>query len=222
MGSHPCQHNEAMTTPITVLIADDHPVVRGGLAALLSTLPGIEVVAQAGDGDAALREATLLKPDVAILDLRMPRMDGVETTRRITAGGRTAVLVLSMVEDSALIREALAAGARGYLVKGAEPDEIEQAVRAVASGSFILSRDVADRVLGGDATSSQQAFPQLTTRERDVLELISRGLGNAAISQRLDIAAKTVGNHISSIFLKLGVATRAEAIAAARDAGVGA
>jgi DNA-binding NarL/FixJ family response regulator len=210
-----------MTATIRVLIADDHPVVRGGLAALLGTLPGIEVVAQAGDGEAAVREAVLTKPDVAILDLRMPRMDGVEATRRIVAGGVTAVLVLSMVEDAELVRDALSAGARGYLVKGAEPDEIEQAVRAVASGSFILSSDIAARVLHGAARSAV-AFPQLTGRERDVLGLISRGVGNGGIAQELGIAGKTVGNHISSIFLKLGVSTRAEAIAAARDAGVGA
>jgi DNA-binding NarL/FixJ family response regulator len=210
-----------MTATIRVLIADDHPVVRGGLAALLGTLPGIEVVAQAGDGEAAVREAVLTKPDVAILDLRMPRLDGVEATRRIVAGGLTAVLVLSMVEDAELVRDALAAGARGYLVKGAEPDEIEQAVRAVASGSFILSSDIAARLLTVTAGSAV-AFPQLTGRERDVLGLISRGVGNGVIAQELGIAGKTVGNHISSIFLKLGVSTRAEAIAAARDAGVGA
>ena len=215
--------NVRMTSDaIRVLIVDDHPVVRGGLAALLGTLDAIEVVGDAADGLEAVREATLLRPDVVILDLRMPGIDGVEASRRITAAlPGTAVLVLSMVDDDDLVSAALAAGARGYLVKGAQPDEIEQAVRAVARGAAVLSPEVAATVLNraGGATASR-GFPQLTSREREVLTLISRGRSNAAIAAELVIAPKTVGNHVSAIFLKLGVATRAEAIATARDGGI--
>ncbi|WP_062462672.1 response regulator [Demequina soli] len=211
-------------SPIRVLIADDHPVVRGGLAALLRTLPGIEVVAEAADGAGAVREALLTRPDVVILDLRMPVLDGVGAARRITADVPSAgVLVLTMFDEDALIAEALAAGARGYLLKGAEPEEIERAVRAVAAGAAILSPQVAARVLGRASTPQPaQAFPHLTSREHEVLDLIARGLANHAIADRLGIAAKTVGNHVSAIFAKTGVATRAEAIVLARDGGLGA
>jgi DNA-binding NarL/FixJ family response regulator len=211
-----------MTT--RVLLADDHPVVLGGLVALLGTLPGIEVVGQVGDGAAAVREVALQRPDVVVMDLRMPGMDGVEATRRIVADyPDVAVLVLTMFDEDALIADALAAGARGYLLKGAAQDEIERALRAVAAGDAIFSHDVAERVLrrSADPRRSRTALPQLTDRERDVTDLLARGLSNAAIAERLDIAPKTVGNHISSIFLKLGVATRAEAIVLARESGLG-
>ena len=211
-----------MTT--RVLLADDHPVVRGGLVALLDTLPGIEVVAQVGDGAAAIREVALLRPDVVVMDLRMPGMGGVEATRRIAADyPDIGVLVLTMFDEDALIADALAAGARGYLLKGAEQDEIERALRAVAAGDANFSHDVAERILRRsiDTSPSRGALPQLTDRERDVTELLARGLSNAAIAENLDIAPKTVGNHISAIFLKLGVATRSEAIVVARESGLG-
>lgn len=211
-----------MTT--RVLLADDHPVVLGGLVALLGTLTDIEVVGQVGDGAAAVREVALQRPDVVVMDLRMPGMDGVEATRRIVADyPDVAVLVLTMFDEDALIADALAAGARGYLLKGAAQDEIERALRAVAAGDAIFSHDVAERVLrrSVDPRGSGAALPQLTDRERDVTDLLARGLSNAAIAERLDIAPKTVGNHISAIFLKLGVATRAEAIVLARESGLG-
>jgi len=209
---------------IRVLLADDHPVVRGGLVALLETLAGVEVVGQAADGAAAVRETALLHPDVVVMDLRMPGMDGVEATRRIAAGfPGTAVLVLTMFDEDALIADALAAGARGYLLKGAEQEEIERAVRAVAAGEAIFSRDVAERVLRRSASppASAPPLPRLTDREREVTDLVARGLSNAAIARRLSISPKTVGNHVSAIFAKLGVATRAEAIVTAREAGLG-
>ncbi|THG28538.1 response regulator [Naasia lichenicola] len=210
--------------PIRVLVADDHPIVRGGLVALLDTLDGVEVVAQAADGAAAVREAVLSRPDVVILDLRMPHLDGVQAARRMAVEvPETAVLVLTMFDEDELIADALAAGARGYLLKGAEPEEIERAVRAVAAGGAIFSADVASRVLGRSrASEPAPAFPQLTAREREVLDLIARGISNAAIATRLGIAAKTIGNHISAIFLKLGVASRPEAIVLARESGFGA
>ena len=206
---------------IRVLVADDHPVVRGGVIALLGTLAGIEVVGEAGSGRATLRETALLHPDVVVMDLRMPDLDGVETTRRITAEyPATAVLVLTMFDEDLMVGQALDAGARGYLVKGAEPEEIEGAIRAVASGNAVFSRGIAQRVLGR-GVGAPAILPQLTERERDVLELIARGLSNPAIAGQLERSPKTIGNHISAIFLKLGVATRSEAIVVARDAGLG-
>ena len=209
--------------PVRVLLADDHPVVRGGLVALIDTLPGIEVVGQVGDGQQALRETALLRPDVVIMDLRMPVLDGVEATRRIVGDyPGVAVLVLTMFDQDALIADALAAGARGYLLKGAEQDEIERAIRAVASGEAIFSRAVAARVLRRISPEPvRRPLPGLTPRELEVTELLAAGLSNAAIAERLCLAPKTIGNNISAIFVKLGVATRAEAIVRARNAGLG-
>ena len=212
---------EEPSKPIRVLLADDHPMIRRGLMSLLSTLPGVEVVGEAGTGREVLREAALARPDVVVMDLRMPELDGVETTRRLArAHPQVAVLVLTMFDEDQLISEALAAGARGYLLKGAEQDEIERAIRAVAAGDVIFSALVADRVLRG-VTAPAPALPALSEREGQVLDLIATGLGNEAIAGRLALAPKTVGNHISSIFLKLGVATRSEAIVLARNAGLG-
>ncbi|MFC4533823.1 response regulator [Sphaerisporangium dianthi] len=212
------------SAPIRVLLADDHPVVRRGLAALLGTLAGMEVVAQAGTGEEALREVALNRPDVAVMDLRMPSLDGVEATRRIVRDHPgTAVLVLTMFHEDALVAEALRAGARGYLLKVAEQDEIERAIRAVAAGDVIFSGAVAERVLG-QVTAGERAappLPQLSPREREVLDLMATGATNGAIAHRLGLAHKTVGNHISAIFFKLGVATRGEAIVMARDSGLG-
>jgi DNA-binding NarL/FixJ family response regulator len=206
-----------------VVIVDDHPVVRGGLVALLDTLAGIEVVGQAGDGEGAVRAVALERPDVVVMDLRMPGLGGVEATRRITADyPGVAVLVLTMFDEDALIADALAAGARGYLLKGADQDEIERALRTVASGDIVFSGGVAARVMRQfSSAATTRTLPQLSAREREVTELIAAGLSNQAIAERLTLAPKTVGNHVSSIFLKLGVATRAEAIVLARDAGLG-
>lgn len=220
-------HNGAMEAEqpaiIRVIVADDHPVVRGGLIALLSTLDGVEVAGEVGDGRAVLREVALTRPDVVVMDLRMPMLDGVEATRRITAEHPgVGVLVLTMFDEDALVNAALAAGARGYLLKGAGPHEIERAIRAVASGEAIFSREVAERVLRQvTPVLERMPLPQLSAREREVAELVARGLPNAVIAERLGLALKTVGNHMSAIFLKLGVATRAEAIVLARDAGLG-
>lgn len=209
--------------PVRVLLADDHPVVRGGLVALIDTLPGIDVVGQAGDGQQALRETAVLRPDVVVMDLRMPVLDGVEATRRIVRDyPGVAVLVLTMFDEDAMIADALAAGARGYLLKGAEQDEIDRAIRAVASGEAIFSRAVAAQVLRRISPEpARRPLPGLTPRELEVTDLLAAGLSNAVIAERLSLAPKTIGNHISAIFVKLGVATRAEAIVLARDAGLG-
>ena len=209
---------------VSVLVIDDHPLVRQGLRAVFEATGDVEVIAEADNGVDAVRLCVEHHPDVALMDLQLPGVHGIEATRQIThAAPATAVLVLTMFDEDEMITDALRAGARGYLLKGAEQQEIERAIRAVAAGEVIFSRDVAAKVLGrylGTANSSP-VLPELTGRERDVLDRIATGAGNSAIADALGLAPKTVGNHISSIFAKLGVSTRAEAIVVARRAGLG-
>jgi DNA-binding NarL/FixJ family response regulator len=211
--------------PITVVLVDDHPVVRGGLRALIESFGGFEVVGEAADGEAAVREVQLHRPDVAVMDVMMPRVDGVEATRRITrASPGTAVLVLSMADDDDVVFSAMQAGARGYLLKGAAQEEIERALKAVVAGEAIFGPGVAARVLGvfsHAGAGRADVFPGLTPREREVLELVAQGRRNAAIAATLGMAAKTVANHLSSIFAKLQVTDRSAAIVRARDEGLG-
>ena len=209
-----------------MVIVDDHPVVRRGLRALLDTLDGIEVVGEAGDGETAAEQAAGLRPDVVLMDLHMPGIGGIEATRRITEDAPdSAVLVMTMFDDEEMVVTAVQAGARGYLVKGAEQDEISRAIRAVASGEVIFGPDVAARVLGklGGATvgSTPQAFPELTDRERDILHLLATGQRTSSIAAELYLAPKTVSNALTSIFAKLQVDGRAEAIVVARERGFG-
>jgi len=212
-------------TGIRVLIADDHPVVRDGLTTLLSSVPGFEVVAEAGTGSEAVREAVVHSPDVALVDLQMPGMDGFEATREIARVAPTvAVLILTMHEDDDSVFTAMRAGARGYLVKGASQEEILGGITAVARGEAIFGPGVAQRVLAffrAGPTAVEPAFPELTPREREILDLLAAGLPNAAIGERLTLAPKTVANNVSSIFVKLQVAGRPEAIVRAREAGLG-
>jgi DNA-binding NarL/FixJ family response regulator len=215
---------DAAEALITVLVVDDHPVVRSGLRVLIDSLGGFRVVGEAGDGEAAVREVQLRRPDVVVMDVLMPGVDGVEATRRIVAATPgTAVLVLSMSEDDEVVFSAMRAGARGYLLKGAEQEEIDRALRAVVAGEAIFGPGVAARVLGHFAAppAATPAFPDLTPRERDVLEMLARGRRNAAIAAELGMAPKTVANHLSSVFVKLQVADRSEAIVRARDLGLG-
>jgi DNA-binding NarL/FixJ family response regulator len=209
---------------IKVLIADDHPIVREGLVALLGSLPGFTVVGQAADGKQAVKEAVTTKPDVAVLDLEMPVLDGIGATRELAKlAPDVAVLVLTMHDGDESVLNAMRAGARGYLVKGAEQEEITRAIRAVAAGEAIFGPAVAVRVLDliTKGPRVEQPFPNLTDRERDILDLLAAGMPNAAIGDRLGLAAKTVANNVTSIFLKLQVTDRAEAIVRARDAGLG-
>ena len=211
-------------TAVRVVVADDHPIVRAGLVALLSSLPDLEVVGIATTGREAVREIVTHRPDVALLDLNMPELDGIAATREI---GRVApevgVLVLTMYDDDDSVFSAMLAGARGYLVKGVEQEDIARAIRSVAAGEAIFGPGVAQRVLGflTAPPKTEVAFPELTPREREILDLLAAGLRNAAIAERMGVASKTVANNVSSIFAKLQVADRAQAIVRARDAGLG-
>ncbi len=211
--------------PIRVVLADDHPVVRGGLRALLESIDGYEVVGEAVDGEGAVRETQLQRPDVVLMDIRMPGIDGLEATRRLrVAVPDVMVLVLTMFDDDDTVFAAMQAGARGYLLKGAQQDEIDRAIRAVVAGEAIFGPGVAARVLGHFSqprTAPELPFPELTDREREVLDLVAAGKRNHAIADELALAPKTVANHISSIFAKLAVSDRSAAIVRARDEGLG-
>lgn len=201
---------------VRVLVADDHATVRAGLAALFGEVPEVDVVAEAADAQAAIELTTQLSPDVVLMDLHMPG-DGIHAISAIDTE-RIAVLVLSMHSDAALVRAALRAGARGYLLKDAGALELIRAVLAVADSQSIFDPGVAGVVLR--AAQDAYPFPGLTPRERDVLDRLSHGLSTQAIADRLGLSTKTVQNNISQVLLKLGARDRAHAVALARDAGV--
>ena len=210
--------------PIRVLTADDDPFFRDGVRTLLSAQPETEVVAEARTGREAVVLATQLQPDVVLMDINMPEGNGIEATRQIVqTSPHIRVLVLTMYEDDDSVFAALRAGACGYLLKGADQDDLLRAIRAVTRGEAIFGPGIAKRVLQFFAAPMARpgAFPELTEREREVLDLIARGLNNAAIAQRLVLSHKTVRNHISNIFTKLQVADRAQAIIRARAGGLG-
>jgi DNA-binding NarL/FixJ family response regulator len=209
-----------------VLVVDDHPLYREGLATAISTMPGKEVVGEAGDGEEAVARVAELQPDVVVMDLHMPGMNGVRATRAITEERpEVAVLVLTMLENDESVFAAVRAGARGYLLKGADRAEIGRALDAVAHGEVVFSAGIAQRVMAyfasGRTGPELAPFPELTEREREVLDMVARGLTNAAIARELVVSDKTVRNHVSNVFAKLHVAGRAEAVARARDAGLG-
>ncbi|MFI7586578.1 response regulator [Spongisporangium articulatum] len=208
---------------LRVAVVDDHPVFRLGMAALLSSLAGIEVVAQAESGDEALAVIDD-SVDVVIMDLHLGDDSGVEVTRQLVHRHPSVrVLVVTMLEDDESVVASVRAGARGYLLKGAEPEEVERAVRAVANGEVILGPQVAARAVAflTRPMSGAAAFPELTVREREVLDLIARGFDNATISRRLVLSPKTVRNVVANILTKLGLPNRAAAIVRAREAGLG-
>src|SRR5215211_7606855 len=217
---------------IRILIADDHPVFRFGLRALLNAMPDTEVVGEVTTGEAAIALATSAQPDVILMDINMPGMNGIEATRRIReTNPDIRILIVTMLEDDSVFA-AMRAGARGYMVKGAEPSEVLRAIRAIADGEAIFSPAIAERLIhyfatpptaASHATRSAEApiFPDLTDREREVLALIAQGLTNNAIAERLILSPKTIRNYITEIFSKLQVADRAQAIIRARNAGLG-
>jgi DNA-binding NarL/FixJ family response regulator len=212
---------------IRILIADDHPVFRHGLRAALAGLPDIEVCGDASDGAAAVAAAIALDADVVLMDLNMPQLSGIDATRELSVRApRTAVLVLTMFDNDESLFTAMRAGARGYLVKGADQAEIVRAVHAVAAGEVVFGAGVAARALAFFAAAplggrAARPFPELTDREWEVLRLLADGLNNTTISQRLFLSEKTVRNHVSNIFSKLRVTDRGQAIARARDVGLG-
>jgi DNA-binding NarL/FixJ family response regulator len=210
---------------IRVLIADDHASFRDGLRRLLALVPEVEVVGEAANGHDTIKQAVALQPDVIFMDLQMPDLNGVEATRQILEmSPHIGILVLTMFDDDDSVFAAMRAGARGYVLKGADRGEIGRAITAVSSGEAIFSPAIAHRLIEYFATvashAPRPAFPQLSDRENEVLALIAHGENNAGIASRLHLSAKTVRNHVSNIFSKLQVADRAQAIIRARDAGL--
>ena len=218
---------DAAMEVVRLLLVDDHPLFRFGLGALLAVTPGLEVVGEATTGEEAVRLAADLQPDVVVMDIQLPGLSGVEATRQILlASAHIRVLMVTMFADDASVFAAMRAGARGYVLKDAEKGEIVRAIRAVAGGEAIFSPAIAARVIAflaaGAPPTAAEAFPTLTEREREILQLMGQGATNAAIAARLGLQPKTVANYVSTIFGKLQVADRAEAIARARATGGGA
>jgi len=211
---------------LRILIADDHPLVRSGMRALLQTTDDLEIVGEADSGEQVVRIAATLQPDVIIMDLRMPGIGGIEATRRILqANPSIRILVVTLLEEDDTLFAALRAGARGYILKEASEVEVLRAIRAVGEGEAIFSTSMAQRLVGFFSAPQQAAsslpFADLTEREREILALIAQGRSNSEIAQQLVISPKTVRNYISSIFGKLQVADRAQAIIRARESGLG-
>lgn len=214
---------------IHVLIADDHALFREGLRALFTALPDVEVVGEAAEGESAIKQVDALQPDIVLMDINMPGVNGIEATRRIlSTHPNLGIIMVTMLEDDASVFSAMRAGARGYVLKGVHHDEILQAIRAVAAGQAVFGPAIAARMMNffqglnsiGQAGSPAVAFPELTEREREVLTLIAQGSSNKEIAEKLVISMKTVSNHITNIFSKLQVADRAQAIIRAREAGL--
>jgi DNA-binding NarL/FixJ family response regulator len=215
-----------MEDSIRVLIADDHPLFRDGMRGLLGSLPDMEVVGEASSGEQAIELARELQPDVILMDIKMPGINGIEATREILhTSPRIGVLVVTMFEDDDSVFAAMRAGARGYLLKDSSGQEVMHAIRAVASGEAIFGPGVAQRLISffsaPSPAVSRRAFPELTEREEEILSLVAQGKTNQEIAKELFVSLKTVRNHVSNIFLKLQVADRAQAVIRAREAGLG-
>ena len=209
-----------------ILLAEDHPLFRKGMISLLSSVPDFEVVGEATTGEEAIARAAVLQPDVVLMDLQMPGGNGITATREIlNTSPHIRVLVVTLFEDDDSVFMALRAGARGYVLKDADEEEMVRAIHAVGRGEAIFSPAVAERVLAYFATPPSavppQVFPTLTEREREILNLIAQGHPNPAIAKQLHLSPKTVGNYVSNIFTKLQVADRAQAVIRAREAGLG-
>jgi len=211
-------------TTIRVMVVDDHPVFRLGMVALLTSIDGFDVVGEAATADEAVAVSAAQSPDVIVMDLHLGPGSGIDATRRILdAQPAIGILAVTMMDDDDSVFAAMRAGARGYLLKGAAPDDIERAVRSVSNGDVILGPQVAAQAIRflASGPSAAVAFPELTVREREILDLVARGLDNTSVSRRLDLSPKTIRNHLSNVFTKLQVADRSQAIIRARDAGLG-
>lgn len=216
--------DEPPATPIRVLIADDHPVFRDGLRGLVERAPDLELAGEAETGVEAVELAGSARPGIVLMDLRMPEMSGIEATRRILeADPSVGVLVLTMSEDDESLFAAMRAGARGYIPKDADSEELLRAIRAAAVGEAIFGASIARRLMTFFASGGRSAspFPELTEREHEILVLIAQGRSNSDIAHRLGITGKTVRNHVANVFAKLRVADRSQAIVRAREAGLG-
>jgi DNA-binding NarL/FixJ family response regulator len=214
-------------TNIKLMIADDHKLFREGIKALLAVTDDIEIIGEAEDGNATLKKSRELEPDVILMDINMPGLNGIRATEQILEKQpQMRIIMLTMLEDDASIFHAMRAGARGYLLKGADPDEVLSVIRAVAEGQALFGPAIAARLmnyfkeLSAKPAASDAPFPELTERELEILRLISQGLNNQEITQKLVLSPKTVRNHITNIFSKLQVADRAQAIVRAREAGL--
>ena len=215
-----------MDNTVRVLIADDHPIFREGMRGRLDRVDNIEVVGEAASGDEAVELARKLEPDVILMDIKMPDLNGIEATREILrTSPRIGVVVLTMFEDDDSVFAAMRAGAKGYLLKDSGGEGVVYAIRAVASGEAVFGPGVAERITGffsvPRSATPRRAFPELTEREEEILSLVAQGKTNQEIARQLYVSLKTVRNHISNILLKLQVADRAQAVIRARDAGMG-
>ena len=215
-----------MTDPIRVLVADDHPVFRDGLRGLVERAPDLELTGEATTGVEAVALAASTNPSIVLMDIRMPEMSGIEATRLILdRDPDIGILILTMSEDDESLFAAMRAGARGYIPKDADSEELLRAIRAAAVGEAIFGASIARRMMGffaaGPRAAAATPFPELTERELEILELIAEGRSNGDIAQRLTITSKTVRNHVANVFNKLQVADRSQAIVRAREAGLG-
>jgi DNA-binding NarL/FixJ family response regulator len=209
-----------------VLIADDHPLFRHGIRGLLDATADFEAIGEATSGDEVITQADELLPDMILMDIHMPGVNGIEATRHILhAHPQIHVLMVTMFEDDASVFSAMRAGAHGYILKDAQKEDLLRAIRAVSSGEAIFSPAIASRMIAffnsAHPAAPAQVFPELTEREREILDLIAQGLNNGEVAARLVLSSSTVRNYVSNIFSKLQVADRAQAIVKARDAGLG-
>ncbi len=216
-----------MMDTIRVMVVDDHPMFRNGLHALLDSLPQMNWLGEASNGQTAIEMALLLQPDIILMDIQLPEMNGIDATRQILHDSpHIGVLIVTMYEDDDMVFAAMQAGAKGYLLKGADQDEIIRAMQAVSEGQAIFSPGIAQRLVNYFSTPRMvafppQVFPELTDREREILDLIAAGFNNTEIADRLVLSNKTVRNHVSNVLSKLQVSDRSHAIVRAREAGLG-